>query len=118
MRRWITILLLVLLPMQLGWAALGSYCQHEGGKHTKHLGHHSHQHKPSATSEDAPADPQTGKSQHGDCNACFSASITPLLGELSLLVAATDSPGATGFQAYPLFRPASPPDRPDWAHLA
>lgn len=117
MRRWITILLLVLFPLQLTWAALGSYCRHEGGEHTKHFGHHAHLHQLKAGNDDDP-DPQSGKRQHGDCNACFSATITALTGELRLFVNGAAPVPLPGFQAHPLFRPAAPPDRPDWARLA
>ena len=47
MRRWLSILLLVLLPFQFSWAAAASYCQHERqhetGKLASHFGHHEHQ---------------------------------------------------------------------------
>ena len=36
-RRWFAIFLLVLLPVQLGWAALGVYCAHESGAAANHF---------------------------------------------------------------------------------
>jgi len=44
MRRWLAIFLLVLLPAQLGWAAVGVYCAHESGAAADHFGHHAHRH--------------------------------------------------------------------------
>lgn len=119
MRRWLTILLLVMMPLQLGWAALGSYCQHESGNQTKHFGHHVHQHQSQAGSEDDDGpDPQGGKNLHGDCNACVSAGVTPILSDAALFDVNSSSAGKTGFQAHPLSRPSSPPERPAWARLA
>jgi hypothetical protein len=47
MRRWVSLVLLVLLPLQLSWAAAASYCQHESGPGTvAHFGHHEHEHEP------------------------------------------------------------------------
>lgn len=45
MRRWLSILLLVMLPFQFSWAAAASYCQHETGRLASHFGHHEHQHQ-------------------------------------------------------------------------
>lgn len=45
MRRWLSILLLVMLPFQLSWAVAASYCQHETGKLSSHFGHHEHKHE-------------------------------------------------------------------------
>ncbi len=48
MRRWLTLLLLVLLPLQFTWTAAAVYCQHEGARETSagigHFGHHEHEH--------------------------------------------------------------------------
>jgi hypothetical protein len=46
MRRWLSILLLVLLPLQLSWAAAAPYCQHEKSPVAlQHFGHHEHEHE-------------------------------------------------------------------------
>lgn len=42
MRRWIVILLMFVLPLQLGWAAAASLCQDEAGAQAPHFGHHLH----------------------------------------------------------------------------
>ena len=47
MRRWLTVLMLVLLPLQVSWAAASAYCQHEQSvTEMQHLGHHEHKHEP------------------------------------------------------------------------
>jgi hypothetical protein len=43
-RRLISTLLFLLLPLQVTWAAVVPYCQHEDGIETQHFGHHEHQH--------------------------------------------------------------------------
>jgi len=44
MRRWLSILLLFLLPLQSSWAMSAAYCQHEQerGTQSRHWGHHEH----------------------------------------------------------------------------
>lgn len=119
MRRWLTILLLVMMPLQLGWAAIGSYCQHESGSQTKHFGHHAHQHTSQAGDEDDDGpDPQSGKNPHDDCNACISADVMPIFSAVALFDVRSLSTGETVFLAHPLSRPSSPPDRPAWVCLA
>jgi hypothetical protein len=49
MRRWLAILMLALLPLQFGWAAVAVYCGHESDPQAQHLGHHEHQHTGQAT---------------------------------------------------------------------
>ncbi len=43
MRRWIAILLMIVLPLQLSWAVAANYCQDEQGQDEQHFGHHVHQ---------------------------------------------------------------------------
>jgi hypothetical protein len=42
MRRWLAILLLVLLPAQTTWAVVAGYCVHESSAAASHFGHHDH----------------------------------------------------------------------------
>ena len=43
MKRYLLILLLVLLPLQFSWAVAGAYCAHEEAA-APHFGHHVHKH--------------------------------------------------------------------------
>jgi len=74
MRRWLTIFLLVLLPMQFVWASAASYCQHEQNVKAAHVGHHEHQHDDaSPAAEQAAADDTSSSSagiNHADCSYC------------------------------------------------
>lgn len=45
MKKLLLIILLLALPLQISWAAVSAYCQHESGKSASHFGHHSHEHK-------------------------------------------------------------------------
>lgn len=54
MRRWLSILFLVMLPFQFSWAAAASYCQHETGKLASHFGHHEHKHQGAKVKSGAP----------------------------------------------------------------
>ena len=67
MRRWLAIFLLILLPAQLSWAAVGDYCAHESGAAANHFGHHAHRH-----TEDAKGKEKGGltKGAHADCASC------------------------------------------------
>lgn len=70
MSRFILILLLAILPLQMSWGAVTSYCEHEQGKAAQHFGHHVHKHTAS------PADKQTKSAKFKadtDCGYCHHA---------------------------------------------
>jgi hypothetical protein len=67
MRRWFLVFLLVLLPLQLTWAAVSTYCQHESNSSTQHLGHHVHKHSGVPSDGAAILD---GVSVENDCGVC------------------------------------------------
>ncbi len=72
MRRWLFVLLLLVLPFQMVWAAAAPYCGHEAHSVAKkHFGHHEHQH--AASGETAPAladNPGDAGAPHADCESC------------------------------------------------
>jgi len=107
MRRWISILLLVMMPLQLGWAALGSFCQHESGEQAQHLGHHAHQHDDAQHEDSAHAE----GAAYADCNSCIAGSLVPL-GTSLLLPTLPSADLFVSREPQPLFRPSSPPERP------
>ena len=53
MKRFLLIFLLIMLPLQMSWAAVTGYCQHEEGKAAQHLGHHEHKHQASDESQES-----------------------------------------------------------------
>lgn len=73
MRRWLSILLLVLLPFQFSWAAAASYCQHETGRLAAHFGHHEHQHEHQHEPQHERAKLKTSSTDQGDANSKLGA---------------------------------------------
>ena len=125
MRRWLLIFLVVLLPMQLSWAAVASYCQHESGNASaaQHVGHHEHQHEADAAASadtnetSANPTPATG-AVDVDCGTCHAGCCSALIRSIPLL---TISPASQAYSAPALrlsSQPASLPERPNWADLA
>lgn len=80
MRRWLIVMLLILLPYQAVWAGAAQYCVHEDDASTTHFGHHGHKH-PSGR-----ADKSSGSgTSHADCSGCHMSSAAPALdGDLQL----------------------------------
>ena len=124
MRRWLLIFLVVLLPMQLSWAAVASYCQHESGNATtaQHIGHHEYQHEAdaaaSADTGDTSASPTATGAVDVDCGTCHAGCCSALIQSMPLL---TISPSSHAYSAVALrlsSQPASLPERPNWADLA
>ncbi len=116
-RRALCVFLLLLLPLQFGWAAVSSICAHESDRQSRHLGHHDHEHQ--ADSSELP-DPERAAQPgaDGDCGPCHSMSSTAVLGGYALIMLAggaslpADSP-----ITFPS-APTAPPERPDWTGLA
>jgi hypothetical protein len=113
-RRLITIVLLVLLPLQAIWAASAPYCQHEHGQAAKHLGHHAHEHH----QDDAQASQHDG---HGGKATAFFDHDHHCAASLTLLPSLIELPTAlpsASLVATPLARyrsfDASGIDRPNW----
>lgn len=119
MRRYLILFLLVLMPLQLSWAAVGSYCEHETGPQASHFGHHPHKHiAGDAADNDVGQSDKPSKGPHTDCSAC-----TP--GGLAVPGQAVDSAAGmlAAFLGFPLRErlfsaPTYPPERPKWASLA
>jgi hypothetical protein len=115
MKKFFLILLLLVLPLQMSWAAASAYCQHEQDSSARHLGHHGHEHK--AKSEQTPAKKDAGQ-PHSDCNFCHGigqASIPATSGLVAL------APGSLAVAPCPFFYASHIPDgpkRPDWRCVA
>ncbi|MBL8522727.1 MAG: hypothetical protein JNN20_03460 [Betaproteobacteria bacterium] len=84
MQRLVAILVLLLLPVQWGYAAMGNYCKHETTPAAQaHVAHHEHQH---AKSTHDTGKKDTGKKDAGgyedqDCPTChvtFASSINAI----------------------------------------
>lgn len=111
MRRLLVILLLISLPLQSSWAALGAYCSHEErGTAQQHLGHHQHQHKDDASGSG-------GSSTHSDCVFCHAGCAGLVSQTFTLERLAASKEFAARLQATSALPPARP-ERPNWARFA
>lgn len=121
MRRWFLIFLIVLVPVQLSWAAVASYCQHESGVTAQHLGHHEHQHEASAEPSND-GDPHAKSKFVGavdvDCGTCHAGSCSAMLQSFNLVMVKLPSEANSPSVLHLSSQPASLPERPNWAHLA
>ncbi|MBP0598092.1 cobalt transporter [Herbaspirillum sp. LeCh32-8] len=115
--RALIILLALLLPMQLSWAAMASYCQAENDRAPAHVGHHEH---PAAATAAADENAGSGKSKTGDsdtgCSLChFCCMKSVQIGRLSVAappLAEQKSP--PGYFPHPASHIADGPDKPNW----
>ncbi len=111
MRRWLSILLLVLLPFQFSWSVAAGYCGHESSPSVQHIGHHVHQHTDgSADKSEAPSKlaPDT------DCGTCHLSATQSVPAKAVALNAPAAQVLDTGMA--PRFSSRAPdhPDRPNW----
>ena len=118
MKRLLMILMMVVLPFQLSWAAAAAYCQHENSPVSSHFGHHVHKHAINAA--DAKTDKSPSKlTSDDDCTVCHlgGAGIASMA-FLSLAIEATNTDQE--FTVNHLQPPPRPkrPERPQWASAA
>ena len=113
-RKLFIIFILFLVPLQVSWASVVSYCQHESGVAANHTGHHdvSADHGVDSAATDSAI------STHSDCGACHIGCLVAQVGKTHHFAeGAVESPAFT----YDL-RFSSPPahrlERPQWPHLA
>lgn len=118
MRRLLVILMMVVLPFQLSWAAAATYCQHESSPVASHYGHHVHKHL--ANSGAAKSDTSPSKLlSDDDCTVCHLGSVgivsMPLF-SFPADIAKSD----TGRRNVPLLTSTRPdrPERPKWMRAA
>lgn len=117
MRRWLAILLLSLLPLQLGWAAVSVYCQHETGAAAQHFGHHDHQHHAGDDLKDDNGAKTLG-SVDADCPVCHAGCATALSTPAVMPVFFATGDMRVSQHALPSSPPPSLPERPNWVRLA
>jgi hypothetical protein len=113
MRNWLCIFLLAIMPLQLTWAAIGVYCQHENGVTTQHLGHHSHQHQLQSTDQPSPEQAKLGKFD-ADCGTCHTGCSLAIASIAEAPVLSVNSVAGSRAQPIPVSPPFKVPDRPQW----
>ena len=119
MRRFVAILLLMLLPLQAIWAAAAPYCQHEGERQGEAASHHIGHHQPEHHHADGEGDHggSAGSAEHSDCHVCHGGVVlSHEVRTVQVLASATQPvpPEAHGLTAPPSERP----ERPKWPALA
>lgn len=120
MRRWLTLLLLFVLPAQFAWAAAAAYCQHEAAPKAAHIGHHTHVHKgegadAGGAGHEAAKAAKVGKlAADNDCGYCHLSFAKPIIA----VAPQFDANAASAMHAAhaPAFRSRGPDqhDRPNW----
>ncbi len=108
MRRWLSLLLLVLVPLLSSWSAVAAYCEHAPDAQVRHFGHHPHQH--------ADEDGNAGNAA-SDCDHCHSPGATFVFAGTAPQIAQDGRPPVHANGPLRL-RPPAPPERPKWAGLA
>lgn len=113
-RRWLSILLLVLLPLQFAWAQAADYDVHGSGSHEMHFGHHDHDHGEPTDAPDGGAGGSIdadGHHCHGQCTA-MPAPVCLVAAVMSSTSPAVRIDAHSGALAPPR------PERPQWRPLA
>lgn len=105
------ICVLIMLPLQIPWAAIGSYCEHESGQAAQHLAHHDHQHEKSEGEQ--PTNGKLGISD-SDCDYCHHFGANIVSDHAPALARPLDST-AVEFQLQRYISPG--PTRPNWPLL-
>jgi hypothetical protein len=118
MRRRLLLILILLLPLQLSWAAVASYCQNDSAQTRTHFGHHEHQSgKKSAAGKDhgtkslADNDTECGLCHLSCCKSVTTYSQLKLPVDFSL--AASPLP-----PSYFSSHIAEGPEKPNWQRAA
>ena len=115
MKIFFLIILMLALPLQISWAAMSTYCQHESGKAANHFGHHTHEHQ--LQKDDTKKEGSLSNIDR-DCAYChlnhvsffsFLSDSLPLLSAHSHI---------TDYDYNATFNLPDPPERPNWIFAA
>lgn len=120
MCRILTIFLLMLLPLQSSWAAMGPYCLHDVAE-APHWGHHScqpHQMVSESSASDRADTANTLLADHADCHICHA--VSPVVFEVhSRFERLTIVEAYRGLmRACQTSPPSNRLERPQWCSLA
>jgi hypothetical protein len=105
--------MLLVMPLQVSWAAVAVYCQHENESTTQHFGHHEHQH--AATEADDESNDSSPIKAHADCVTCHGGAVgltmMPFKSQLHVLSALANADDVYLRKSTLLPRP----ERPKWS---
>lgn len=118
MKRLLIILMFLIVPLQLSWAAAAAYCEHETNPSTVHFGHHEHKHI--ASTDEAKIDgSKSAAAADSDCTSCHLGGIAILtMPAPSMALDLVSAPSITA--GNPLLASSRPsrPERPKWVVAA
>ncbi len=123
MRRWLAVLMMVLLPLQFSWAAVAHHCEDDAAAAVAHLGHHDHAGHGHA-GEDADPHHQAGSDGTGsepselDCGHCHGFCAGMLEARSRFVAQADARPMPTLWAAPQAEHLPAQPERPQWVRLA
>ena len=121
MRLWLSVFLIMFLPLQSAWAVAAPYCGHENSVPVSHFGHHAHQHHAADPDMDA-SKAASGGSVSGavdvDCTPCNGVGSAMVLSFSPLGLFTGETHYALGVAAESLLVPLQRPERPKWSRLA
>ncbi len=125
MRALLISLLLLVIPLQVSWAAVGGYCKHESGAATQHLGHHEHQHESNVTSDyvakgaiEEPTQLNSSGFADSDCAICHASAVAVLTASTNRPCSEPLSASVSGLPDQASTAISYPPERPNWLTLA
>ena len=121
MRLWLSIFLIMFLPLQSAWAVAAPYCGHENSVRVSHFGHHAHQHHAADSAMDASKDMSNGSGSGAgdvDCTPCNGVGSARVLSFSPLGLSTGKAHYAIGVTAESLLAPLQRPERPKWPRLA
>jgi hypothetical protein len=116
MRRWLLVFLMALLPLQLSWAAVAAYCQHEQAPaRSAHFGHHAHEHhhEHAGAGQDGHVDKKSPLTVDDDCGTCHLGHAQTLLSDPITLAPPALPPRVARQSALPASHIPALPERPD-----
>jgi hypothetical protein len=118
MRRLVVFLLLI-VPLQLSWAAVSAYCEHETEAASHHVGHHEHKHQSEQPSKghDPGADSKSS-SFDADCGVCHAGGSMAMFDGIALSHLADPDVVFVRPSTFHLTLFTSKPERPKWLGLA
>lgn len=113
LKRLVLLMLLIVMPFQMAWAASSNYCAHEQGAAAQHIGHHAHQHQD--------GDKFKGKVPGGvddDCAYCHLGGVILPPALQPVFASLLPSINVSSFLEVMSSVPAREPERPKWSVLA
>jgi cystathionine beta-lyase/cystathionine gamma-synthase len=113
MRKFLIALLLI-VPLQISWASIATYCGHESVATVNHPGHHEHQHKEISVKEIKQSGGNKAMSLDLDCGVCHLVLtfIAPSLVNSAISVSTLSHDIHTTHNL--TSEPSPRPDRPNW----